>query len=69
MRMSINGKRICYHCDRETLVTVTVAMYTVHNPAPPGSSFVAYVEHWLCPACLVDEQRYDTRTQGKAVQA
>jgi len=67
MRMSVNGKRICYHCDRETMTTVTVAFYTVH--CSTDQSVIAYVEHWLCSTCFIDEQRYDTRSRGKAVQA
>ena len=61
MRMSVNGKRICYACDRETMTTVTVALYTVHCQTSP--SVIAYVEHWLCSACFIEEQRYDTRGQ------
>jgi hypothetical protein len=60
MRMSVNGKRICYACDRETQTTVTVAIYTINCEAVPST--ISYVEHWLCPACFVEEQRYDTRT-------
>lgn len=59
MRMSVNGKRICYGCDRETLSTVTVSYYTV-TPITV-ESVVSYVEHWLCPTCFAEEQRYDTR--------
>ena len=60
--MSVNGKRICYGCDRETMTTVTVALYTVNCESVPST--IGYAEHWLCPACFVEEQSFDTRSQG-----
>lgn len=64
MKTSINGKRVCYHCDRETQVTLDVDFFTVHNPLN-GPSHIRYETHWLCPACVVEECKFDTRSAGE----